>query len=76
MANILKFPKKWEGERNHRHFVARPRISFKKVKRRCNKCNRPVRRSHKTGILHPNCFTCRYLMMVYGPNISVTYEET
>lgn len=75
MGAVLKFPKVWRGNKNNRHFVARPKISFKKVKRRCNKCNRPVRRSHRTGILWPNCFVCRYLMMIYGPNISVKYVE-
>jgi hypothetical protein len=72
---MTHFPKRWTGTRNHRYFVAKPKISFKKTKRRCTCCKRPVRRSHKTGILWPTCFTCRYLKMIYGPNISVEWVE-
>lgn len=74
-ANVIKFPRKWEGDRNGAHFVARPKISFDKVKRRCITCNRRVRRSHRTGILHSRCFNCRYLVMIYGPSIRVEYPE-
>jgi hypothetical protein len=72
---IQKFPKIWRGEKNHRFFVARPKISVRRVKTTCSKCDRPVRRSSKTGTLWPNCYTCRLLMMVYGPNIKVKYND-
>lgn len=39
---------------------------------KCRKCGGEVRRSHATGILWRACSGCRYLMMIYGPNIGVT----
>lgn len=41
---------------------------------KCEKCKQPVRRSWKTQILWDHCSTCRGLMMIYGPNIEVTYK--
>jgi hypothetical protein len=50
-------------------------VSFEKseVKSRiCKTCQGPVRRSWLTGILHKRCRFCRYLVMMYGPNIGVS----
>lgn len=38
---------------------------------KCNMCEGRVIRSHRTGILHTRCYSCRYLVMIYGPNIVV-----
>lgn len=43
-----------------------------RMKRECATCGGLVRRSWRTKILHRDCFGCRYLKMIYGPNISVT----
>jgi hypothetical protein len=32
-------------------------------------CGGEIHRSSRTGILHRFCFQCRYLRMIYGPNI-------
>lgn len=40
-------------------------------KRECSTCGGGVHRSHVTGILHHHCSICRYLRMIYGPNIKV-----
>jgi hypothetical protein len=37
----------------------------------CRSCGGLVRQSWRTGITHRNCFGCRYLIMIYGPNIQV-----
>lgn len=73
-AKVLKFPKKWDGVKNNRHFIARPQISTV-TERKCLTCKRPTRRSWRTGVLHNRCFTCRYLVMIYGPNIEVEWVE-
>lgn len=39
-------------------------------RRECS-CGGGIRRSHVTGILHRYCSICRYLRMIYGPNITV-----
>lgn len=58
-------------DRNDRHYYGRY-VPAKKMKRTCCMCGRSVRRSHVTKILHKNCRSCRYMIMMYGPNISVT----
>ena len=45
-------------------------------KRLCVTCGGGVRRSHVTGIMHRHCTVCRYLRMIYGPNIRVSREES
>lgn len=55
-------------------FTARYRTSRAKSGT-CERCGRPVRRSWVTGILHDECRTCRYLVMMYGPSISVRLVE-
>lgn len=74
MGKVIRFRKRWMGDIGHRHFVAYPKIS-KRPKGTCGKCGRPTRRSSVTGVLHANCYICRRLMMVYGPNIEVTWVE-
>lgn len=37
----------------------------------CRCCGGRTLKSHRTGILHSDCFGCRYLKMIYGPNIRV-----
>lgn len=41
------------------------------AQRICALCGGRVVRSYRTGILHRFCFVCRYLRMIYGPNIGV-----
>lgn len=80
--------KGWSGNKNQRHFEAKryadtaPRKTLssialfpagKKTKTECLCCERPVRRSWRTDILWDHCFTCRYLKMIYGPNIGVKW---
>jgi len=65
---------RFNGIRNHRRFKVTT-IPAKKEKRRCLSCDRFVRRSWRTGLLHPRCFTCRYLVMIYGTSIKVSYVE-
>ena len=57
--------------RGDRHYYGRY-TPAKKTQRTCTMCSRNVRRSHVTKILHKNCRACRYMTMMYGPNISVT----
>lgn len=59
------------GEHSGARFSATYAISIR-AKRECSTCGRLVRRSWRTKILHKDCFGCRYLKMIYGPNISVT----
>ncbi len=80
--------KGWSGVKNNRAYEAKPygeharqqtlsaislRPSGKLKVVECEKCGRPVRRSWRTEILWDHCFACRYLMMVYGPNIGVRW---
>lgn len=73
-AAVIRFPKIWRGDRNNRHFVAHVTPSVR-LKRECALCHKTVRRSWRTGILWSCCFSCRYLKMIYGPNIKVTIVE-
>lgn len=41
----------------------------------CETCGGRVVRSYHTGILHARCYLCRYLSMIYGPNIRVRRED-
>ena len=41
----------------------------------CETCGGRVLRSWRTGTLHARCFICRYLTMIYGPNIRVKRED-
>lgn len=41
----------------------------------CITCGRSTRRSWRTGILHKRCYGCRYLVMIYGPSITVEYTR-
>jgi hypothetical protein len=34
-------------------------------------CGGTIIRSRTTGILHRRCFSCRYLHMVYGNNVTI-----
>lgn len=64
---------KFVGWRGKRHFAVRTTVS-KRYQKKCGTCGRAVRRSHRTGILWDDCFTCRYLKMIYGPSIKVVYH--
>lgn len=74
-GTVIQFPKRIVGELHHRHFKVKPKISWDKTKRTCTMCGGQVRRSWRTGILHTRCRSCRYLIMMYGPNIEVTFEK-
>jgi hypothetical protein len=41
----------------------------------CGTCGGDTRRS-RYGILHEDCFGCRYLKMIYGDSIRVTRAES
>ena len=41
----------------------------------CGCCGEETRRSWVTHILHDDCYGCRHLKMVYGPNIKVTRKK-
>jgi hypothetical protein len=71
-AEEREYPRRWEGERNHRHYLARTRPSPAERKK-CSCCGRTVRRSWRTGLTWGSCYTCRYLKMIYGPNIKVKW---
>lgn len=62
------------GERGKLSFHAWPKESSVE-KGICHTCAGPVRKSWRTGILHRDCFGCRYLKMIYGPNIKVERTE-
>jgi hypothetical protein len=66
----LKFPRRWTGTIHDREYVAKTTPSAK-TQRACTMCGGQVRRSWRTGILHTRCRTCRYLILMYGPNITV-----
>lgn len=53
-----------------RRVVARYRESKDRVGT-CSCCGAETRRSSVTSILHEDCYWCRRLKMVYGPNIKV-----
>lgn len=61
------------GLKKGRIFTARV-VTSREASGRCGTCNGPTRRS-RYGILHRDCFVCRYLKLIYGPGISVTREE-
>jgi hypothetical protein len=42
----------------------------------CVCCRGRVLRSWTTGILHRRCYFCRRMVMIYGPSISVTRNDT
>jgi formamidopyrimidine-DNA glycosylase len=55
------------------------RASFRVSRKKsgvCERCGRPVRRSWVTEILHDECRACRYLVMMYGPSITVRLVES
>ncbi len=58
-----------KGSAKGRTFTAHITVS-ESTKGSCRLCQGPTRRS-KYGILHRACSRCRYLMMIYGPNIAV-----
>jgi hypothetical protein len=58
------------GERGGLLFTAYPKIA-NVTRGVCGTCGGPTRRS-RYGIMHKDCFGCRYLKMIYGPNITVT----
>lgn len=60
-----------EGTKGRVAFTADTGEPATSTVRICALCHGLVRRSHRTGILHRHCFTCRYLRMIYGPNIGV-----
>lgn len=47
-------------------------IPDEETKGTCDSCGGRTLRSHKTGILHDDCYGCRHLKMIFGPNIKVT----
>lgn len=52
------------------HFTARVVISEEK-RGKCETCGGKTLRSFRTGMLHFDCYGCRYLKMIYGPGIKV-----
>jgi hypothetical protein len=38
----------------------------------CSTCGGRTIRSRTTGTIHKDCFSCRYLKMIYGPSIEVS----
>jgi hypothetical protein len=68
----MKYPNRIAGELHERKYKAKFKVS-KLTKRTCTMCGGRVRRSWVTHILHTRCRTCRYLVMMYGPSIEVTY---
>lgn len=73
-SNVVSFRKRLEGELRKHLFVAYVQPS-EETKRKCASCGGRIIRSHLTGILHKDCFTCRYLKMIYGPNIKIERRE-
>lgn len=72
-SNVVSFTKRVTGELRKHVFMARVQPSEDTVGK-CA-CGGRIIRSHRTGILHKDCFTCRYLKMIYGPNITITRRE-
>lgn len=64
---------RFQGVKSHKRYTVNVEPSEEKA-RTCTTCGGPVHRSWRTGILHSRCFTCRYLVMIYGPSIRVTRE--
>ncbi len=61
------------GARGRLSFHAFPRVASV-TKGVCHTCGGPTRRS-RYGIMHRDCFGCRYLKMIYGPTIEVTRTD-